>query len=84
MSVWMLKQMISQAKQENPRKNIKYVKSDITDIKIKNKFYSFILYSANSPKTRQDIFNKIYKSLNWGGALMIFEKSERLMQDSRL
>ena len=26
------------------------------------------------PKNRQLLFNKIFKSLNWGGALLIFEK----------
>jgi tRNA (cmo5U34)-methyltransferase len=26
------------------------------------------------PKTRQDAFNKIYNSLNWGGAFILFEK----------
>ena len=26
------------------------------------------------PKFRQDLFNKIYKSLNWGGAFVFFEK----------
>jgi len=26
------------------------------------------------PKFRQEIFNKIYQSLNWGGAFIMFEK----------
>ena len=26
------------------------------------------------PKYRQTVINKIYKSLNWGGAFIIFEK----------
>lgn len=26
------------------------------------------------PRVRQDIFNKIYEGLNWGGAFMLFEK----------
>ncbi len=26
------------------------------------------------PKVRQDIFNKIYENLNWGGAFILFEK----------
>ena len=26
------------------------------------------------PKFRQEIFNKIYKSLNWSGAFILFEK----------
>ena len=26
------------------------------------------------PKVRQKVFNKIYNSLNWGGAFILFEK----------
>ncbi|MCK5834930.1 MAG: methyltransferase, partial [Lentisphaeria bacterium] len=26
------------------------------------------------PNVRQDIFNKLYEALNWGGALVLFEK----------
>ena len=26
------------------------------------------------PRLRQQLFNKIYESLNWGGALLLFEK----------
>tara|TARA_A100000164_G_C21908525_1_gene774381 strand:+ start:194 stop:919 length:726 start_codon:yes stop_codon:yes gene_type:complete len=68
--------MINQAKKENNRKNIKYTKTDV----IKNKFKKTNLIACyytiqfTPPKIRQEIFNKLYESLNWGGALLMFEK----------
>ncbi len=68
--------MIGQAKKENDRKNIKYIKSDIFKnvFKKTNLIVSYYTIQFTPPKMRQEIFNKIYESLNWGGALLMFEK----------
>ena len=36
---------------------------------------NFIIYNTIlEPKYRQKLFDKIYNSLNWGGAFVMFEK----------
>jgi tRNA (cmo5U34)-methyltransferase len=35
---------------------------------------SYYLMQFIHPRNRQDLFNKIYESLEWGGALVLFEK----------
>ncbi len=69
-------QMIAQANKENRRKNIKYVKSDLLNYKYKktNLIVSYYTLQFTHPKVRQEIFDKFYDSLNWGGALIVFEK----------
>ena len=71
--------MIIQAKKENlnkNNKNIKYINKDITKMKFKKSDLITSCYTIQfiNPKNRQEIINKIYKSLNWGGAFIVFEK----------
>ena len=35
---------------------------------------SFFTFSFIKPSERQKLFNKVYKSLSWGGALIFFDK----------
>ena len=72
-----IKEMISQAKKENIiNKNIKYVNTDLNKIKFKKSDLIISCFTIQfiEPKNRQKLINKIYKSLNWGGAFIIFEK----------
>mgnify|MGYP001289489052 CR=1 FL=1 len=75
-----IKKMIVQAKKENKiKKNsnkITYVNGDFLKIKLKKTdlITSYYTIQFIPPKFRQDILNKVFKSLNWGGAFIMFEK----------
>ena len=69
-------EMIKQANKLKVNKSIKYINKDIEkvdfkkcDLVISNFTFQFI-----KTKKRQEIMNKIYNSLNWGGAFIMFEK----------
>lgn len=69
-------QMINYSKKKYKNKNLKFIKKDILKLKFKKSdlvtsFYTIQFMNASK---RQTIFNKIYKSLNWGGAFIFFEK----------
>jgi tRNA (cmo5U34)-methyltransferase len=74
------KDMIGAAKKKNNKiynNKIKYVHCDVlkkkfkkSDLIISNYFIQFI-----HPKKRQLVFNKIYKSLNYGAGFIFFEKT---------
>jgi tRNA (cmo5U34)-methyltransferase len=71
------KGMVSAAKDKCKKyKNIKIIKDSITNLQLKssNLIISYYTIQFIHPNVRQDIFNKIYKSLNWGGAFIFFEK----------
>lgn len=67
-------EMIKKAKKNN--KKINFLKKDLENIKFKKSDLIFSLYTIQflQPKYRQKLFDKIYKSLNWGGGFIIFEK----------
>ena len=75
-----VKAMILQAKKENKVKKNKnkiyYVNADIKKKKLSKSDLILSYYTIQfiNPKSRQQILNKIYKSLNWGGAFIMFEK----------
>jgi tRNA (cmo5U34)-methyltransferase len=75
-----VKNMIVQAKKENKiRKNtnnIKYINGDILKTKFKKSdlITSYYTIQFMHPGVRQKIIDKIFKSLNWGGAFIMFEK----------
>ena len=63
--------------------NKKKIKNKLSFINTKLENYNFLksdmitsLYTIQfiQPKFRQELFDKIYKSLNWGGAFVLFEK----------
>ena len=61
---------------QKTKKHISYKKSELTDIKFKKSDIIISYYTIQfiKPKFRQKIFDKIYKSLNYGGAFILFEK----------
>ena len=61
---------------KNNVSNISVKKSDIKLINLKknNLIISYYTMQFIHPSFRQKIFDKIYNSLNWGGAFIIFEK----------
>ena len=66
--------MIKYAKYRKSK--IKFIKKDITTINFKKSDFISSMYTIQflHPKDRQDLINRIYKSLNWGGAFILFEK----------
>lgn len=56
--------------------NIQIVKDDVRlfDYDKADMFISYYCMQFVAPRDRQEIFNKIYESLNWGGAFVLFEK----------
>ena len=70
------KEMIKHAKNHSKEKNIKYLNKDFLSHKVLKCDLVICYYTAQfiKPRFRQVLFNKIFKSLNWGGALIIFEK----------
>lgn len=72
------KSMINFAKKNttNSIKNLSYLNKDIVKMNLKKSDLIISFYTIHfiEPKFRQEIFNKIYESLNWGGALILFEK----------
>ena len=57
-------------------KNISIVNESILDIPMEKAdlISSYYTIQFLHPSIRQDVFDKIYKSLNWGGAFIFFEK----------
>lgn len=68
------KSMLKKAKNNNSNITFKY--SKIENVKLKKNDMVLSLYTMQftKPKYRQILFDKIYKSLNWGGAFILFEK----------
>ena len=54
---------------------LKFINDSIVtcDMQMSDLIISFTIQFIH-PKHRQDVINKIYKSLNWGGAFLFFEK----------
>lgn len=57
-------------------KNIEILQEDIRLYEYENAdmMVSYYCMQFVPPRDRQEIFNKIYESLNWGGAFILFEK----------
>lgn len=68
-------EMITSAK-NNGIENSRFTKGDITKLKIKKNSMTILYYTLQFIDTayRQEVINKIYDSLEWGGALFLFEK----------
>ena len=74
-----VKAMVDQAKRENKKKTnnrIKYLNKDVRKFIFKKSdlIISYFTMQFIKPEYRQAVINKIYKSLNWGGAFIMFEK----------
>jgi len=73
--------MISHANDERKKFNIntkklKFLAKDLVNYKLEESDFiiSFFTIQFIHPKHRQKLINKIYESLNWGGAFLFFEK----------
>lgn len=70
------KEMVKASNKKIHKKNIKFVNKKIENFKLpKNDMISSV-YTIQfiNPSKRQQIYKKIYNSLNWGGAFFLFEK----------
>ena len=68
--------MINFCKRKYKSKKILFQKKDVLKVNLSNTciISSFYTIQFISPKKRQILINKIYKSLNWGGAFFFIEK----------
>ena len=69
------KEMISFARKKK-LKNCNFFAKDIVKTNFTNADMIVSMFTMQfiSPKHRQKVYDKIYKSLNWGGAFVLFEK----------
>ena len=75
------KDMIDYAKKKNKnsgleKNNVDFLCGDATliDLKKNDFLISYFTIQFIHPKNRQNLINKIYESLNWGGAFLFFGK----------
>ena len=68
--------MISHAKSKYKSKNLRYELADALAFKYKpsDLMISYYLLQFVSPSIRQELVNKIFNNLNWGGGFICFEK----------
>ena len=68
--------MVTEAKKRYKSKNLEFICDDIItfDYEKADMFLSYYTVQFIHPKFRQDLINKIYENLNWGGAFIMFEK----------
>jgi tRNA (cmo5U34)-methyltransferase len=68
--------MIEQAKKRGVPGEVEFSCQDILDIEFEPSDMIVAYYTIQfiKPKNRQLIFDRIYSALNWGGALLLFEK----------
>ena len=69
--------MSNQAKIENPDSEVNFLCEDIEDYNYEKSDLMIMYYTLQfiKPRTRQTLVNKLYENLNWGGALLLFEKT---------
>lgn len=72
----MIKFAKSLQKIRDKKNKVLFVNKKIQNVKLKkaNLIISYYTIQFISPMIRQDIINKIYKNLKWGGAFIMFEK----------
>ncbi len=68
--------MIKHANKAYKNNNIKFINKDITKYNYKKSSIFISIYTIQfiKPKFRQVLIDKIYQSLDWGGAFFFFEK----------
>ncbi len=70
-------EMLNKAKKNFAKyKNVKLICEDIVKYKFPKNDFTISYYTLQfiPPRFRQKIFDEIFKSLNWGGAFILFEK----------
>ena len=70
------KKMYNYAKLKIKEKNIKLINTDFRSVTTKKSdlIISYYTFQFINPSLRQNMLTKIFKSLNWGGAFIMFEK----------
>ncbi len=70
------KDMVKKANDLYICKNLSYMQKDINVVEFEKSDMIISYYTIQfiHPKLRQQIFDKIYSSLNWGGAFILYEK----------
>jgi tRNA (cmo5U34)-methyltransferase len=71
--------MVKKAKellQTQAQRNVEYVVDDILTYQYEPADFMVAYYTIQfvRPRVRQELYNRIYESLNWGGAFLLFEK----------
>lgn len=72
-----VQEMIDVAEEKcNDKHNVSFICDDILDVELEKSDLIVSYYTVQfiKPRVRQEIFNKIYNTLNWGGAFLLFEK----------
>lgn len=72
-----VKEMINEAEsKKSPIDSIEFINADARDVELLNSDFIISYYFVQfvPPRDRQTLINKIYNSLNWGGAFVWFEK----------
>lgn len=69
-------EMLIQAKSRYSNKNLSFLCDDIVtmDLEKSDLIVSYYTIQFIHPKLRQELINKIYDALNWGGAFILYEK----------
>jgi tRNA (cmo5U34)-methyltransferase len=70
------KEMIEYALSKDELINLEFYNSDVVLMEMEKSDLVVCYYTIQfiNPSLRQDLINKIYENLNWGGALILFEK----------
>ncbi|GFM81622.1 hypothetical protein PSCICN_23140 [Pseudomonas cichorii] len=69
-------QQANQSLIKTPINNVTFVTDDILTYPYEKSDFIVAYYTVQfvHPRVRQELFNRIYESLNWGGAFVLFEK----------
>lgn len=68
--------MLEEAKKDSENTSIEWICEDICTSSMHSADLIIAYYTVQfvSPRLRQDLINRIFEALNWGGALLLFEK----------
>lgn len=72
----MVKMANHKAREQGGQKNLEFIVDDINQMEFApfDMLVSYYVVQFIRPAMRQQLIDKIYKSLNWGGAFVLFEK----------
>ena len=70
------KDMVKEAKKRYSQKNLEFICDDVVTVELEKSDFIISYYTTQfiHPKFRQNLIDKIYNSLEWGGAFVMFEK----------
>lgn len=65
-----------QKREENPELNVDFITADALTVEMEPADLILCYYTVQfiNPSARQTLIDKLYQTLNWGGALLLFEK----------